>query len=787
MPPGRRGWRRSGAFLRAAAWVAVVLPLPGCGGDDGGAGAPRPYRAGFYDFDGDGRPEYVLETPAVAAVLTGTDDTGHALAFHRKDPQRLLAEVDAPLELWAALEGGGSAREAARLASAGVDGLALEGSAELLLAEGTEVQAGVRIEPAGPESFRIRLSAEVRAEGTGAGLRQRLRVTTVPPGEAWEAVDYVLPGWWYRKNTHTTPTAPSEHLSHTWVVREDRIAYPQVILHHPAKAYSLTLTRSAAATRDPAPRAPGRPFEGDVIYLAADGETDVAGLGFSDQGDRQALIADYPFAEEAFSYQSKVLLLGIPDPTGPVYGFLENREGLRLEHAWLLRLGGEATLQEALAEGWRTAHGQFAPEPVAQACTEAEIRASLAAYYRDSFFFSGHEASVAGYYTWLNHDGTPVLKVFDVAFLGMCLLHAKHALDHAAVTGDAELRGRAVQVLDTWCRNGMQNGFLHDGWQVALYPADAIGSPFNFTFPFLGQGYSSTRRHAEALFALLLAERAERARGISHRLWESTIETALERLLSVQLADGGYARTHDIATAAPLDPNIGGTPSAIPTLVEAWRSTGDVRALEAARRAGDFVIRNMIDPLEYYGSTLDATAEDKEAALISFYAMRVLHEADPARKWLQAAVKAAEATLTWQLLVDLPFSGNPVQEQLLARTGLRTAGFGTVSSENNHIDVYAFGLPGSLWWLAERTGREAYREMAVLILRNMLQVVSCPGADNGIGLDGLVPEVIQQTWWDFGFLGKGFYQEMSSQWTVASLWFALDDLRTFTGVPLEAL
>ena len=788
------GKRMKSFSFCSVAFLIVWSLAAGCGdGGESPGGSPYDtYQTGYYDFDGDGHNDYVLESSTQASVMRRTGDVsqeapaGYELAFYQKQPEkRLLAVSEHPFELWVSVDKNHTVRSQATIAHATLSGVRLSGASSLELGDGTVSSTEITITPEGGDCFCIRLSTDVKKAGSGEGLHQRMSYATVPPGEQWEDVDYVLPGFWYRHNTHTTPTAPSEHLSHTWVVREDRIAYPEVILHNSRKAYSLTLLRKGSAQRDPAPRASGRPFKGNIVYYSADGETDISGLGFSDLGDRQSLVLDYPFSEEAYSYQTKAFLSGIPDPTDPVYGFLENRDGQRLEHTWIIRMGSDLTLQDALRRGWGTAYSLFKPAPVPMACSEGDIRRSLAAYFRNSFLYTGHPESVAGFYTFLNHKGGPVLKVFDVAFLGMCILHAKHFLDYSREEGDVQGVQDALAVLDTWCSHGTKNGFFYDGWQLLFHPLDLQGGPMNFTPPFFGLEYVSTRRQAEALWSLTLAEQAEAERGFSHSQWSDTIIQGVRRLIAIQAEDGSYARTYHMETSEPVDPNPGGTASVVLPLTAAYKAYGNEQALASATRAGDYIIQHFIDPLDYYGSTLDSKAEDKEAALYALFAMRALYDAAPSQRWLEAAVKAAEASLSWYLLIDIPFSDNAIQQQVFSRIGLKTTGFSTVSAENNHIDVYVFGLPGSLWWLADVTGREEFREMARLILRNLMQAVPCQGNDNGINVEGLVPEVFQQTWWDFGFLGKGFYHPLSSQWTIASLWYAIDDLRRFTGKPME--
>jgi hypothetical protein len=56
------------------------------------------------------------------------------------------------------------------------------------------------------------------------------------------------------------------------------------------------------------------------------------------------------------------------------------------------------------------------------------------------------------------------------------------------------------------------------------------------------------------------------------------------------------------------------------------------------------------------------------------------------------------------------------------------------------------------------------------------EVVPTNYKNNG-SVPGIIPEVIQQTWWDYGFGGKGNYNLTSATgWTVASTIIAFSHL-----------
>jgi hypothetical protein len=103
--------------------------------------------------------------------------------------------------------------------------------------------------------------------------------------------------------------------------------------------------------------------------------------------------------------------------------------------------------------------------------------------------------------------------------------------------------------------------------------------------------------------------------------------------------------------------------------------------------------------------------------------------------------------------------------------GLLSRGWGNVSVENNHIDVFIFEFADVLNFLARKTKEERFSSFARVINTSMLQLLPFEGHLVGIAKPGFYPEVVQHTNWDYGRNGKGFYNDIFAPgWVVASLW-----------------
>lgn len=108
---------------------------------------------------------------------------------------------------------------------------------------------------------------------------------------------------------------------------------------------------------------------------------------------------------------------------------------------------------------------------------------------------------------------------------------------------------------------------------------------------------------------------------------------------------------------------------------------------------------------------------------------------------------------------------------MLGDLGFKSRGWGNVSVENNHIDVFVFDFADVLRWLSDNYGEKRFGEFAEVISTSMRQLLPFEGHLCGVAKTGYYPEVVQHTNWDYGRNGKGFYNNIFAPgWTVASLW-----------------
>ena len=240
-------------------------------------------------------------------------------------------------------------------------------------------------------------------------------------------------------------------------------------------------------------------------------------------------------------------------------------------------------------------------------------------------------------------------------------------------------------------------------------------------------------------------------------------------MLLLQNEDGSFPRKFNDALSIE-DGSGGSTPSVTVPLVMAYKYFKDKKYLNAAKRTADYLESEIISKADYFSSTLDANCEDKEASLYAataMYYLALISKGEEQQHYSDLSLKASYFALSWYYMWDVPFA----QGQMIGDIGLKTRGWGNVSVENNHIDVFIFEFGSVLNWLSKRYEEPRLDNFVKVISSSMRQLLPFENHLCGIAKTGYYPEVVQHTNWDYGRNGKGFYNNIFAPgWTVASLW-----------------
>lgn len=551
---------------------------------------------------------------------------------------------------------------------------------------------------------------------------------------------FYMPGFWYRRNLRSPKEAPSFYTSDSWLVREDRLSTPLTAAFNPASGTSMSVIRIDKFDKE----ALTTHKEGEVILS---GETSIGYTGFCNVDGMTVLAYGFPYKEAPKTYIRKLTL------APAVEAFQLLRKGDSISMTWEVSERNAADFSECVQRTWEYCYDTNRPKPVDTPYTVDRMKEVMSNFFVESYvsntpthYYSGVELETA---TCANTD------VAEVGFVGRTLLNAFNALEYGKQQNRQDLVDNANHIFDTY----LQNGFSPAGFfnEVVHYNRD------------FKETRHSIRRQSEGVYAILNYLNYEKQQKRKHPEWEKRIKGMLDSFLKLQNEDGSFPRKFKDDFSI-VDASGGSTPSATLPLVMASKYFKDKRYLASAKRTVDYLEKELISKADYFSSTLDANCEDKEASLYAAtaaYYLALVTKGEERAHYAGLAKKAAYFALSWYYTWDVPFA----EGQMLGDIGLKTRGWGNVSVENNHIDVFIFEFADVLHWLSKEYNEPRFSDFAEVISTSMRQLLPYEGHMCGIAKVGYYPEVVQHTNWDYGRNGKGYYNNIFAPgWTVASLW-----------------
>lgn len=551
---------------------------------------------------------------------------------------------------------------------------------------------------------------------------------------------FYMPGFWYRRNLRSPKEAPSFHTSDSWLVREDRLSTPLTAAFNPVSGTSMSVIRIDKFDKE----ALTTHKEGEIILS---GETSIGYTGFCNVDGVTVLAYGFPYKEAPKTYIRKLTL------APAVEAFQLLRKGDSISMTWEVSERNAADFSECVQRTWEYCYDTNRPKPVDTPYTVDRMKEVMSNFFVESYvgntpthYYSGVELETA---TCANTD------VAEVGFVGRTLLNAFNALEYGKQQNRQDLVDNANHIFDTY----LQNGFS---------PAGFFNEVVHYNRGFKETRHS-IRRQSEGVYAILNYLNYEKQQKRKHPEWEKRIKGMLDSFLKLQNEDGSFPRKFKDDFSI-VDASGGSTPSATLPLVMASKYFKDKRYLASTKHTVDYLEKELISKADYFSSTLDANCEDKEASLYAAtaaYYLALVTKGEERAHYAGLAKKAAYFALSWYYTWDVPFA----EGQMLGDIGLKTRGWGNVSVENNHIDVFIFEFADVLHWLSKEYNEPRFSDFAEVISTSMRQLLPYEGHMCGIAKVGYYPEVVQHTNWDYGRNGKGYYNNIFAPgWTVASLW-----------------
>jgi hypothetical protein len=586
----------------------------------------------------------------------------------------------------------------------------------------------------------VSLVREIRSLGAGEAAGVNLRVAIGLPGGSYR---FFIPGACY-------DYCPVENDTGHAIVSEERCAWPLVMAWDERTGEARALMRTSPATTS----LPRVRQKGETEFLHA---TDIGGLGYDRRASSAGLMACLPYAEQP---SSRMLGRGL----APFSALLPTGGDMHVRVSYRLETFTADGFDAACFESYGRAHAFCGPVPLdperdLRSCVHARMDC-LAGLARDWNGHSGlalnfdprvnRESPPSGYGTGFNTLESSVFpRILEYGFTGRQLNNAfmlASCGDEWGMPGWKDsARGITRSFLESCAR---PNGFLHTLYDVARGRAispfdDETGSALHYGVRGAPAG-NYARNMAEAGLDLCLLSRVFPDAGAG---------AAANRLgrffLGTQNRDGSWFRAYTEGGTAITAPeqwfggsaraNKSATATVIPFMTELSELTGNGEYLTAARRAGAWLLDEVVSRADYRGGTLDnPNVVDKEGMGYPMMALLRLYELTGERDCLDGATRAGGLALTWNTLWDVPFE----EGTRLRSLSFRSRGWGGISIlwGCGVVDNYSLWfLPG--WMrLAELTGRGVFRDTSRLILHGTQQLLSLRGNLCGLCDQGMQEE-----------------------------------------------
>ena len=247
------------------------------------------------------------------------------------------------------------------------------------------------------------------------------------------------------------------------------------------------------------------------------------------------------------------------------------------------------------------------------------------------------------------------------------------------------------------------------------------------------------RTMCESVYPILLAYKTELDNGRVRSDWLSAAIRFGGFLLATQGSDGSWHRAYDTECRGLEHPREwfgfseterkSGTIFPIEVLLELYRITSNADYLSAAEKAGQYIVRTFVNPVEYVGG-LNDTTHIKSVKIDSVGVMFVmrscfkLYEATATPLFLHAAEQAAKILASWIYLWDVPFP----PESLLALCGFKSTGWVVcdVIPSGSYLDNECLEFIGDLVKVARATGNRPLFDLAEMVAVGMQHALSTP-------------------------------------------------------------
>lgn len=586
--------------------------------------------------------------------------------------------------------------------------------AEVSTAEGSVFEVTDRYSQ-GPQGILLDRQVQVLATG-GADRGFRSEISFSWASETplpYVSFEYLIPALLYQSPDDVVSTAAFSQgafAQDRLLVRETRSALPMVMMRHPQSGEVFSLAHIAQGIADPVTAATAQQ------NTRLDGACRYGAIGLHRQAGVPAACFSYPYQETPVVYGSSAMQAVCYHPVA---------QAQTHDYQLLLYAGQAEDFNAAMLACYQS---NYAAQPIV--LKEVDQRRLYQACLTDlDRLYTRNGKGVGFPFAVYVDTGEPFAVNFQMGFIGMQLSLAHHMIRYGAWSGQEETWQKGSAIVDFWAENaGTDSGVVKvwfDSVSFRPYP------------PFLRIMTDGMEGMLDAALAV-----QQLSLPVDNSPWLAMVTSYADFLVRVQNQDGSFYRAYDYQGNAFAEDNsdgligdrntLGGSKlnTAIPIrfLVRMYEATGKQDYLEAAKRAGTFVLESLYPTGHYVGGTPDnPNTVDKEAGIYAVYAYSALYTATGDSIYLSAMEQAATYAMSWTYVYSFQVANlQQLQAGIPASLGL-TDGLSFIATGHSAVDNYAAFLSYELFKLYVWTEKEIYRDMALLLENNAKQTVDLNG------------------------------------------------------------
>lgn len=302
---------------------------------------------------------------------------------------------------------------------------------------------------------------------------------------------------------------------------------------------------------------------------------------------------------------------------------------------------------------------------------------------------------------------------FEIGWVGQNASVACVLLREYIKTGDADLRDKALSVLDSWVRYAA----LPNGLMLVKLQADPahLDSIINGDIPV---DLDACNLGTAATYFFKAARLAEQA-GTPRPEYEKLALGICDFALRAQLDSGEFAKSWFMDGSINAAHGSVGAFMILP-LLDARTLTGEQKYADCALRAFAFYYGEFAKNGFTTAGALDSYCIDKESAAPLLRAALECYHLTKDRAYVDAAEEVAYYLATWQWHYSVCFP----EDSMAKKIGYDTYGGTSVSAAHNAQDPYGLYYVPEYLELAQLTGKDIWLKRARALWYNGIQLIS---------------------------------------------------------------